>query len=58
MHAKGQGAPQPKSKKDEPIWDHQRDMSLSGRLLDEKSRGKIIADSAGLSDRFGSSKFA
>jgi hypothetical protein len=58
MHAKNQGVPQPKSKKDESIWDHQRDMALSGRLLDDKSRSKIIADSAGLSDRFGSSKFA
>ncbi|KAF9649083.1 hypothetical protein BDM02DRAFT_3114437 [Thelephora ganbajun] len=58
MHAKTQETSQPKSKEDEPIWDHSRDMALSGRLLDEKSRGKIIADSAGLSDRFGSSKFA
>jgi len=58
MHAKNQEPPEPKSKKDEPIWDHSRDMALSGRLMDDKSRNKIIADSAGLSDRFGSSKFA
>jgi len=58
MHSKGQETSQPKSKKDEPIWDHSRDMALSGRLLDDKSRSKIIADSAGLSDRFGSSEFA
>jgi len=58
MHAKNEETSQPKSKKDEPLWDHSRDMALSGRLLDEKSRSKIIADSAGLSDRFGSSKFA
>jgi len=58
MHAKNQETTQPKSKKDDAIWDHSRDMALSGRLLDDTSRSKIIADSAGLSDRFGSSKFA
>ncbi|KAF9779739.1 hypothetical protein BJ322DRAFT_1101622 [Thelephora terrestris] len=58
IHAKHQDAPQPKSKKDEAIWEHSRDMALSGRLMDEKSRNKVIADSAGLSDRFGSSKFS
>lgn len=58
MHSKNQETPQPKSKEDEAIWDHSRDMALSGRLLDDRSRNKIIADSAGLSDRFGSSKFA
>lgn len=58
MHAKKHETPQPKTEKDEAIWDHSRDMALSGHLLDEKSRSKIIADSAGLSDRFGSSKFA
>lgn len=38
------------------IWDHARDMSLGGRLMDEKDRHRIIQDSKGLSDRFGSSK--
>ena len=38
------------------IWDHARDMSLGGRLMDEKDRRRIIQDSKGLSDRFGSSK--
>ena len=38
------------------IWDHARDMSLGGRLMDDKDRRRIIQDSKGLSDRFGSSK--
>ena len=37
---------------------HQRDMASSERLLDEKPRSNIIADSAGPSDQFGSSKLA
>ena len=58
MHAKKPEISQSKSEKGEAIWDHSRDMALSGNLLDDKSRSKIIAESAGLSDRFGSSKFA
>lgn len=38
------------------IWDHSRDMALSGRLLDDKSRERIVKDARGLSDRFGSGK--
>ncbi|CCL98928.1 uncharacterized protein FIBRA_00935 [Fibroporia radiculosa] len=38
------------------IWDHTRDMALSGRLMDDKSREKFIRDARGLSDRFGSGK--
>ena len=38
------------------IWDHSRDMALSGRLMDDKSRDKLIRDSKGLGDRFGSGK--
>ncbi|KAG8698981.1 hypothetical protein FRC09_006905 [Ceratobasidium sp. 395] len=35
------------------IWDHSRDMALSGRLMDEKSRQKMLKDAKGLGDRFG-----
>ena len=47
-----------KSDKDEPpvIWDHARDMSLGGRLMDEKQRSKMISDARSLGDRFGSGK--
>jgi hypothetical protein len=45
-------------KKAEGIWDHSRDMALSGRLMDDKSRNSLIRDAKGLGDRFGSSKFA
>ncbi|KAH8111464.1 hypothetical protein DFH11DRAFT_1463507, partial [Phellopilus nigrolimitatus] len=38
------------------IWDHARDMSLGGRLMDEKQRSKLIADARSLGDRFGSGK--
>ena len=38
------------------IWDHSRDMALSGRLMDDKSREKYIKDARGLSDRFGAGK--
>lgn len=38
------------------LWDHSRDMSLGGRLMDDKSREKMIKDARGLGDRFGSSK--
>ncbi|KAG9098224.1 hypothetical protein FRC07_010677, partial [Ceratobasidium sp. 392] len=38
------------------IWDHSRDMALSGRLMDEKSRQKMLKDAKGLGDRFGHGK--
>ncbi|GBE78575.1 GPALPP motifs-containing protein [Sparassis crispa] len=43
---------------DEPsgIWDHSRDMALSGRLMDDGSRQKFIRDARGLGDRFGTGK--
>ena len=44
--------------KNETIWGHSRYMALSGRPLDDLSRSKFIADSAGLPELFGSSKFA
>ncbi|KAH9920322.1 uncharacterized protein B0H18DRAFT_881187 [Fomitopsis serialis] len=38
------------------IWDHSRDMALSGRLVDDKTRDKVIREARGLGDRFGSGK--
>ncbi|TCD65074.1 hypothetical protein EIP91_003276 [Steccherinum ochraceum] len=38
------------------LWDHSRDMALSGRLMDDKSREKMIKDARGLGDRFGAGK--
>lgn len=35
------------------IWDHSRDMSLGGRLMDDKQRQKLLHDAKGLGDRFG-----
>ncbi|EDR00705.1 uncharacterized protein LACBIDRAFT_295733 [Laccaria bicolor S238N-H82] len=43
-------------KKDSGIWDHSRDMGLGGRLMDDDKRNKLIRESRGLGDRFGSGK--
>ncbi|KAG8891467.1 hypothetical protein FRC01_014684, partial [Tulasnella sp. 417] len=59
MHTKSQAGSKKKSDKDEAppaIWDRDRDMGLKGRLMDEKSRAKLIQDAKGLSSRFGHSK--
>ena len=40
----------------EGIWDRDRDMSLGGRLMDEKTRSKILKDAKSLGDRFGAGK--
>ncbi|KAH8101416.1 hypothetical protein BXZ70DRAFT_933003 [Cristinia sonorae] len=50
-----------KTKEDTPegppvIWEHSRDMALGGRLMDDKSREKMIKDARGLGDRFGTGK--
>ncbi|KAF8308613.1 hypothetical protein DL93DRAFT_2086652 [Clavulina sp. PMI_390] len=34
------------------IWDRDRDMSLGGRLMDDKARGKLISDAKNLGSRF------
>ncbi|KAG9310277.1 hypothetical protein JVU11DRAFT_9395 [Chiua virens] len=50
---------QKKKDVDEPppaIWDHSRDMSLGGRLMDDKQRQKLLRDAKGLGDRFGTGK--
>jgi len=38
------------------VWEHGRDMALSGRLMDDKTRDKYIKDARGLGDRFGSGR--
>ena len=47
-----------KAGEEEPavIWDHARDMSVGGKLMDEKQRGKLISDARSLGDRFGSGR--
>jgi len=41
---------------DAAIWDHSRDMSLGGRLMDDSKRRKLIREAHGLGDRFGAGK--
>ncbi|GAK65657.1 uncharacterized protein PAN0_009c3875 [Moesziomyces antarcticus] len=36
------------------LWDRDAALSIGGRLMDEKQRGKLIADASALGDRFGS----
>jgi len=36
------------------LWDHSRDMSLGGRLMDDGARQKMLRDAKGLGERFGS----
>ncbi|KAE9404370.1 hypothetical protein BT96DRAFT_780149, partial [Gymnopus androsaceus JB14] len=36
------------------IWDHGRDMALSGRLMDDSKRNNMIREARSLGDRFGS----
>lgn len=38
------------------IWDHSRDMSLGGRLMDDHKRNRMIREAKGLGERFGSGK--
>jgi Protein of unknown function (DUF3752) len=38
------------------IWDHERDMSLGGRLMDDSARNKLIQDSRKLGDKFSAGK--
>ena len=45
-----------KDGKFEGIWDRDRDMSLGGRLMDEKTRNKMVKDARSLGDRFGAGK--
>jgi len=59
MHAKASSstkADEDDELKPPGIWDHGRDMSLGGRLMDDSTRKKIINDARGLGDRFGTGK--
>jgi hypothetical protein len=38
------------------LWDRDRDMGSGGKLMDDKTRSRIIKDSAGLKDRFGTGR--
>lgn len=38
------------------IWDRERDMSVGGRLMDERQRSRMIQDARGLSSRFSKGK--
>jgi hypothetical protein len=38
------------------IWDHQRDMSIGGRLMSDRQRKEMIKEAGSLRDRFGSGK--
>ncbi|KAJ7118623.1 hypothetical protein C8R43DRAFT_1241809 [Mycena crocata] len=38
------------------IWDRDRDMALSGRLMDDDKRNKMLKEAKGLGDRFGTGK--
>ncbi|KAF8915561.1 hypothetical protein CPB85DRAFT_1159787, partial [Mucidula mucida] len=45
-----------KDEDDDPskaVWDHSRDMSLGGRLMDDGKRNKMVREAKGLGDRFG-----
>lgn len=44
-------------KEDPQGWDRDRDMSISGRLIDDGKRRQMIKDAKGLGGRFGSSGF-
>jgi len=55
MHQAAQ-ARLPSKEEDEVIWDRDRDMGSGGKLMDQKSRSKLIQDAKSLGDRFGSSK--
>ncbi|KAF8657968.1 hypothetical protein AX16_002129 [Volvariella volvacea WC 439] len=42
--------------KESVIWDHSRDMSIGGRLMDDSKRNQMIREARSLGDRFGSGK--
>lgn len=56
LHASSSSKDKDSEQKAEGIWDRDRDMSLGGRLMDEKTRSKIVQDAKGLGDRFGAGK--
>jgi len=54
MHARaGKGQEKDETK---AIWDRDRDMGLSGRLMDDDKRNKMLKEAKSLGDRFGTGK--
>ncbi|KAJ6501795.1 hypothetical protein DFH09DRAFT_1265297 [Mycena vulgaris] len=55
MHAKGGKGKGDGGEEDERkgIWERDRDMALSGRLMDDDKRNKMLKEAKGLGDRFG-----
>ncbi|KAJ7155146.1 hypothetical protein C8R46DRAFT_1356392 [Mycena filopes] len=51
MHARAGKGEEKDEKKG--IWDRDRDMALSGRLMDDDRRNKMLKEAKGLGDRFG-----
>jgi hypothetical protein len=57
MHKSSKGKDKDKDGDGPPgIWDHARDMSVGGRLMDDGQRSKMITEARGLGDRFGKGK--
>ncbi len=55
-HAKSAGTKDDEEDPSKAIWDHTRDMSIGGRLMDDSTRHKMLRDAKGLGDRFGAGK--
>jgi len=55
QHASTSKADEAKDEKS-GIWDHARDMSLGGRLMDDAKRNQLVREAKGLGDRFGTGK--
>ncbi|CAD6564107.1 MAG: hypothetical protein TREMPRED_003198 [Tremellales sp. Tagirdzhanova-0007] len=55
-HAKAKAAGKGEDKEGPVIWDHDRDMGITGRLLSDQERQAKIREARGLNDRFGHSK--
>ncbi|THU88613.1 hypothetical protein K435DRAFT_729807 [Dendrothele bispora CBS 962.96] len=55
-HTKSMKATQEEDPKADMIWDHSRDMSVGGRLMDDGDRNKMIRDAKALGDRFSSGR--
>ncbi|KAJ6569123.1 hypothetical protein B0H19DRAFT_1134646 [Mycena capillaripes] len=54
MHARAGKGEETDEKKG--IWDRDRDMALSGRLMDDDKRNKMLKEAKSLGDRFGTGK--
>ncbi|KAK0464000.1 uncharacterized protein EV420DRAFT_1618816 [Desarmillaria tabescens] len=55
-HAKSAGKNDDEEDPSKAIWDHTRDMSIGGRLMDDSTRQKMLRDAKSLGDRFGAGK--